>query len=311
MLEPILTLIFSLALSVASPYGSTVTKARHPDTGEMVAIKKLKMPGDEKEGLGGMPLIVLREIKGLRELRHENIVNLLEVVTSKPGDRNRQRGEVFMVFEYCEHDLSGLLATPEFEITPALLRSYLHQLLTAMAHMHSKGWVHRDLKTANILVTRDNVLKVADLGLARSLNTGPSRQFSTFQLVTPWYRAPELIYGDPNGCGAAIDIWSVGCIFAELLTRQPLFTGDDNVQLIRQIYRLLGAPDPNAASGPASSPTSAAAVPSSAGAGSAASSSSSSSSSSSGWPGLKNLKGWQTFKPRSQHTNQLRTKFKR
>lgn len=251
-----------------------MTKGRDPETGQQVAIKKLKMPDNEREGLGGMPLIVLREIKGLRDLRHDNIVNLLDVITSKPGPGNRGRGEVFMVFEYADHDLAGLLATEEFKVTPQVLRSYMWQLLTALDHMHSKGWVHRDLKTANILVTNDNVLKVADLGLARNLNTGVSRQFSTFQLVTPWYRAPELIYGDPAS-GPGIDVWAAGCILAELLTRQPLFTGDDNSQLARQFYKLLGAPDPAS------------------------------------WPGLKSLKAWQSFKPRAPTTNQLRTKFHR
>jgi serine/threonine protein kinase len=220
-----------------------------------------------------MPIFVVREIRGLRAMRHPNVVRLHDVITSKPGERNRQRGEVFMVFEYCEHDLAGLITTPEFALTPAVVRSYMHQLLSGLAAMHAGGWVHRDIKTANVLVSAGNEVKIADLGLARNLNVG-RRQFSTFQVVTPWYRAPEIVFGDP-ACGTAVDVWSAGCILAELLTRQPLFTGDDNVQLIRQIYRLCGVPDPST------------------------------------WPGLKALKGWHTFKPRTQHAAHLKTKFKR
>ena len=222
-----------------------MTRARDPTTGGIVAIKKLKMDPELERG-AGMPHIVIREMRALRALAHENVVQLLDVAVSLPGERNRHRGETFMVFECCEHDLSGIAATREADgssplLTPRVVRSYMAQLLAGLAHMHARGWVHRDLKPTNVLVTRNNELKVADFGLSRDLGLG-RRQFSTFLVVTQWYRAPELIFADPAS-GTAVDVWAAGCILAELMTGEPLFTPDDNIAHSRAIYRLCGVPD--------------------------------------------------------------------
>ena len=248
-----------------------MTRARDPATGAIVAIKKLKMDPELERG-AGMPHIVIREMRALRALQHPNIVRLLDVVVSAPGERNRWRGETFMVFECCEHDLSGIAATRDFDMSPRVVRSYMAQLLAALAHMHARGWVHRDLKPTNVLVTRDNVVKLADFGLSRDLGLG-RRQFSTCQVVTQWYRAPELVFNDA-ACGVAVDVWAAGCIFAELVTGAPLFTSDDNLQHIRAIYRLVGEPD-------------AAAL-----------------------PGLRACKNWAVYQPRDRYTPQLRQRFK-
>ena len=141
------------------------------------------------------------------------------MVTSAPSDANRNLGDVFFVFEYAEHDLAGLLRASRnpnsgYVLTEARIRSYMHQLLTGLAHMHAAAWVHRDLKTANLLVTSGNVLKIADLGMARSMRwTGKF----TPRVVTLWYRAPELLYQDRNA-GVAVDMWSAGCVLGELLS---------------------------------------------------------------------------------------------
>jgi serine/threonine protein kinase len=251
---------------------STVTKARDPKTGAIVAIKKLKMD-PELERNAGMPHIVIREIRALRDLQHPNIVKLIEIVTSVPSDRNRGRGETFMVFECCDHDLSGIAVTRDFDMSPTRLRSYMYQILSGLAHMHAKGWVHRDLKPTNILVTSGNLIKIADFGLSRNIGIG-KKSFSTYQVVTQWYRAPELIFADPSS-GCAVDIWAAGCILAELMTGQPLFTSDDNLQHIREIYRLCGSPDPQT------------------------------------WPGLKSFKNWVLYGPRSHFVPQFRQKFKK
>ena len=241
-----------------------------------MAIKKLKMDPELERG-AGMPHIVIREMRALRALAHENVVQLLDVAVSLPGERNRQRGETFMVFECCEHDLSGIAATREADgssplLTPRVVRSYMAQLLAGLAHMHARGWVHRDLKPTNVLVTRDNVLKLADFGLSRDLGLG-RRQFSTFQVVTQWYRAPELIFNDPAS-GVAVDVWAAGCIFAELVTGKPLFTPDDNLQHSRAIYRLCGVPD--AAT----------------------------------WPGLRACKNWSLMQPKQHHVPMFKQRFK-
>ena len=252
---------------------STVTRARDPLSGAIVAIKKLKMD-PELERSAGLPHIIIREMRALRALgRHPNVVQLLEVATSLPGPRNRHRGETFMVFECCEHDLSGIAATRDFDMSPPRVRSYMHQLLSALAHLHAAGWVHRDVKPTNVLVTSGNLVKLADFGLARNLGVG-RRAFSTFQVVTQWYRAPELIYGDPAS-GFAVDVWAAGCILAELMTGQPLFTPDDNLQHSRQIYRLCGVPDAAA------------------------------------WPGLRGFKGWPIMQPKAQHAPAFKQRFKR
>lgn len=246
----------------------------HPVTRQRVAVKKIKMPPAEDNPAGGIPLIVLRELRALRALQqHPNVVRLVEVATSKPGPGNLHRGEIFFVFEYAEHDLGGLILTPEFPLLLPTIRSYMAQMLASLAFMHSLGWVHRDLKPGNVLVTSGNMLKMADFGLARSMRVGPAL-FSRMQVVTPWYRAPELILQDAAACGPAVDVWSLGCMFGEMLRRKPLFPESHNNHLIGAIYKLAGAPDPAT------------------------------------WPGLARSQAWQVFKPKKNRPlPQFRTAF--
>lgn len=125
-----------------------------------------------------------------------------------------------------------------FTMTPERICSYMHQLLLGLAHCHAKGWVHRDIKTDNLLVTNTNVLSIADFGLAKREIPGRN----TPQVVTLWYRSPEVIYQD--ACASfPIDVWSAGCVFGELLTGRPLFCGDDAPSQIVNIYKLCGVPD--------------------------------------------------------------------
>ena len=176
---------------------------------------------NEKEGF---PLTAIREIMILKRLNHKNIINLLEIVTSKPSDKNKNRGNVYLVFEYMEHDLSGLLGR-KFDFSVPIIKVIMKQILLGVDYLHDNNIIHRDIKGANILLNNRGEVKLADFGLARIHNPNPNiiKQY-TNRVVTLWYRSPELLLGAVN-YGPAIDMWSVGCVFSELLTGVPPFRG--------------------------------------------------------------------------------------
>jgi len=149
--------------------------------GALVALKKVKMD-NEKEGF---PITAIREIKILKNLKHDNIVRLKEIVTSKAGDHNKQTGSVFMVFEYAEHDLAGLILNQRVRLEKQHVKSYLKQLLDGLHYLHKQKILHRDIKGANLLITNGGRLKIADFGLARSYND-PSVPL-TKKVITLWW----------------------------------------------------------------------------------------------------------------------------
>jgi serine/threonine protein kinase len=176
-----------------------------------VALKKIKMERETQ----GFPVTAIREIKILNLMSHENVVRLREIITyDKEGDENEDYkskgiflGDVFMVFEYVDFDLDGLLKNPNFVVTNDIIKSYMHQLLTGVQYLHDKKLLHRDLKSANLLISKNHVLKIADWGLARTLP--PSGHKLTVPVVTLWYRSPELCFGSKL-YGTEVDMWSVG-----------------------------------------------------------------------------------------------------
>lgn len=221
-----------------------VWRARDPATGRLYALKQVKMAG-EGEG-GSFPVTALREATLLLALRHPHVVRVREVVV---GERVGGVESFYLVMEHCEGDLRGLLAScGGVALSQRAVKTILAQLLSAVAYLHDHWVLHRDLKTANLLLASAAtgapaaervVLKVADFGLAR--HYGDPLPPLTPRVVTLWYRAPELLLG-ATAYSPAIDVWSVGCIFAELLSRSPLFDGEGELATLAKINDLLGCP---------------------------------------------------------------------
>jgi len=206
-------------------YG-VVYKARNNETGEIVALKKIKLESEEE----GIPATAIKEISLLKSLKHPNIVGLHEVIH---GDK-----QLVLVFEYLDLDLKKYL---DERIKPSVstMKSFLYQLLTGIAFCHERRVLHRDLKPQNLLINKKGELKLADFGLARSFGI-PVRNKS-HEVVTLWYRAPDVLMGS-TGYNTTIDIWSTGCIFAEMATGKTLFPGKNNKDQLLQIFKVLGTP---------------------------------------------------------------------
>lgn len=151
---------------------------------------------------------------------------------------------MYLVFEYLTQDLKKLLDQhyPPQGLIKQTVKSYLWQLLQGIAHCHSHRVLHRDLKPQNLLIDNQGNIKLADFGLARSISL-PIRTY-THEVVTLWYRAPEILMGS-RLYGPAVDIWSIGCIFAEMATKRALFPGDSEIDQLFRIFRTLGTPNEN------------------------------------------------------------------
>ncbi|NWH77392.1 CDK3 kinase, partial [Piaya cayana] len=208
-------------------YG-VVYKARHKRTGQLVALKKIRLDAEVE----GVPSTAIREISLLKELKHPNIVSLLDVVHSQK--------KLYMVFEYLNQDLKKHMdSSPIGELPLSLVKKYLFQLLQGVRFCHSHGVIHRDLKPQNLLINEAGAIKLADFGLARTFGV-PLRTY-THEVVTLWYRAPEILLRCKH-YSTAVDIWSIGCIFAEMVTRKVLFPGDSEIDQLFRIFRTLGTP---------------------------------------------------------------------
>eukprot|EP01062_Namystynia_karyoxenos_P025408 TRINITY_DN1999_c1_g1_i2.p2 TRINITY_DN1999_c1_g1~~TRINITY_DN1999_c1_g1_i2.p2 ORF type:complete len:328 (+),score=124.52 TRINITY_DN1999_c1_g1_i2:90-1073(+) len=207
-------------------YG-VVYKGTDTFTNRTVALKKIRLEQEDD----GIPSTALREISILREMQHPNIVGLLDVI-SLPR-------KLHLVFEFCDCDLKQLMNDTKQPIQGQKLKKFLWQLLNGTHFLHANRVLHRDLKPQNILVAGE-LIKLADFGLARAFQI-PVPVY-THEVVTLWYRAPEILLGGKE-YAPAIDIWSIGCIFVEMSRRTPLFPGDSELDEIFQIFRLLGTPD--------------------------------------------------------------------
>ncbi|KAL1311917.1 hypothetical protein HN51_038595 [Arachis hypogaea] len=218
-------------------YGK-VYRARDKATGKIVALKKTRLHEDEE----GVPPTTLREVSILRMLsRDPHVVRLMDV---KQGQNKEGKTVLYLVFEYMDTDLKKFIRSfrqsSQF-IPPKTVKSLMYQLCKGVAFCHGHGILHRDLKPHNLLMDRSTMmLKIADLGLARAF-TVPIKKY-THEILTLWYRAPEVLLGATH-YSMAVDMWSVGCIFAELVAKQALFPGDSELQQLLHIFRLLGTPN--------------------------------------------------------------------
>ncbi|NXF34299.1 CDKL5 protein, partial [Nyctibius bracteatus] len=195
------------------------------ETHEIVAIKKFKDSEENEE----VKETTLRELKMLRTLKQENIVELKEAF--------RRRGKLYLVFEYVEKNMLELLEEMPNGVPPEKVKSYIYQLIKAIHWCHKNDIVHRDIKPENLLISHNDVLKLCDFGFARNLSEGSNANYTEY-VATRWYRSPELLLGAPYG--KAVDMWSVGCILGELSDGQPLFPGESEIDQLFTIQKVLG-----------------------------------------------------------------------
>ncbi|KAH6627632.1 kinase-like domain-containing protein [Chaetomium tenue] len=211
-----------------------VSRAKEVATGKVVALKKLKIDPRDR---GGLPITGLREIQILKDCDHRNVVQLREVVVG--DDTSKSFSNIFLVLEFLEHDLKSILEDMPEPFLASEVKTLLKQLASGVAYLHDNWILHRDLKTSNLLLNNRGQLKIADFGMARYV--GDPAPKLTQLVVTLWYRAPELLLGAVR-YGGAVDMWSVGCIFGELLTREPLLQGRNEVDELAKIFELCGTP---------------------------------------------------------------------
>ncbi|KIJ32310.1 hypothetical protein M422DRAFT_35858 [Sphaerobolus stellatus SS14] len=212
-------------------YG-VVYKARELSTNRIVALKKIRLEAEDE----GVPSTAIREISLLKELNDENVVQLLDIVHADQ--------KLYLVFEFLDMDLKRFIESGNTRGEPISLdtvKKFTYQLTSGLNYCHAHRILHRDLKPQNLLIDNKLNLKLADFGLARAFGV-PLRTY-THEVVTLWYRSPEVLLGSRH-YSTSLDMWSVGCIFAEMAMRgQPLFPGDSEIDQIFKIFRILGTPD--------------------------------------------------------------------
>ncbi|XP_052054538.1 cyclin-dependent kinase-like 2 isoform X3 [Apodemus sylvaticus] len=214
----------NLGLVGEGSYGM-VMKCRNKDSGRIVAIKKFLESDDDKM----VKKIAMREIKLLKQLRHENLVNLLEVCKKKK--------RWYLVFEFVDHTILDDLKLFPNGLDYQVVQKYLFQIINGIGFCHSHNIIHRDIKPENILVSQSGVIKLCDFGFARTL-AAPGEVYTDY-VATRWYRAPELLVGDVK-YGKAVDIWAIGCLVIEMLMGQPLFPGESDIDQLHHIMTCLG-----------------------------------------------------------------------
>ncbi|KAJ3641268.1 hypothetical protein Zmor_027781 [Zophobas morio] len=210
-----------------------VYKAKNKVTGKSVALKRIKLEKFSKDDqTEGVPSTAIREISILKGLRHSAIIELQDVMYTSD--------KLYLVFEYLDLDLKRYLDGTMKPMHKELIRSYLKQLCEGLAYLHTHRILHRDIKPQNLLVDKEGHIKIADFGLSRCFSV-PTKSY-THEVVTMWYRAPELLLGSKlytNG----VDIWSLGCVMAEMLIKRALFPGDSEIDQIFKIFKILGTPN--------------------------------------------------------------------
>jgi cyclin-dependent kinase 7 len=207
-----------------------VHMAEQKGTGRIVAIKKIKSANPDE----GVNFTAVREIKLLREFKHENIIELVDVFSTRDM-------AICLVYECAHTDLEKILADKSIPISLADIKQHMSTLLRAIEACHDRWILHRDLKPDNLLFMKDGTMKLADFGLARCYGT-PKQKLSP-QAITLWYKPPELLLGAYE-YSSAVDMWSVGCIFAQLLLRRPFLQGkNSDISQLDTIFTVFGTPN--------------------------------------------------------------------
>lgn len=204
-----------------------IYKATDLRSNEIVALKVSKMDQEED----GVTISSMREITTLRNMSHPNIITLREVIT--------ENEQLAVAFEYMDKNLRQFLEKRSRPLDPPLLQSYAYQLLSGINYIHSVGYIHQQIEPSNILINAKGLLKIGGFGKARAYHHPMSRSVNTSQLL--WYTAPELLVGT-DYYGLGIDVWSAGCIIAEMARGQVLFPGDSNIDMLARISNILGQP---------------------------------------------------------------------
>lgn len=211
-----------------------VFRARNKVTKQEVALKKILMDNEQE----GFPITAIREIKILHQFKDQNTINLIEVCRSSEVIKDKEIS--YLVFDFCHHDLAGLISNSHDKIRDhKLIRCIVKQLLEGIHRLHQNKIIHRDMKSSNILVTKDGILKIADFGLARPYSLDTRCRVYTNRVVTLWYRPPELLLGERN-YGPSVDMWGIGCIMCELYCKEPVMKGSSEIQQLDLIVDNLG-----------------------------------------------------------------------
>ncbi|KAF9584730.1 cyclin-dependent serine/threonine protein kinase [Lunasporangiospora selenospora] len=204
-----------------------VYKAQNRETNDVVALKRIRLDNEEE----GVPCTAIREISLLKELKQNNIVRLYDVLHTEK--------KLTLVFEFLDSDLKKFLDTYSGDIDATTIKQLMYQLMKGIEFCHEHRVLHRDLKPQNLLINKKGDLKLADFGLARAFGI-PVRSYS-HEVVTLWYRAPDVLMGSKQ-YSTSIDIWSAGCIFAEMTSGRPLFPGSSVQDQLLKIFKILGTP---------------------------------------------------------------------
>lgn len=196
----------------------------------MMVLKRVKFVNRDRESVRFMS----REIEILRRLDHPNIIQLKGIIATNTSEN------LYLVFEHMEHDLAGLSSIPGNKYTETQVKCFMKQLFSGLEHCHGRGILHRDVKSSNLLVNDNGMLKLADFGLAAHFD--PNRtQSLTARVVTLWYRPPELLLGATE-YDDSIDLWSTGCLLGEMFAGRPLMAGSTEVEQMHRIFKLCGSP---------------------------------------------------------------------
>ncbi|KAL3229011.1 hypothetical protein RNJ44_02098 [Nakaseomyces bracarensis] len=223
--------IYERVLQVGEGTYGKVYKARNTITNKLVALKKLRLQGERE----GFPITSIREIKLLQSFNHPNVSTIKEIMVES-------QKIIYMIFEYADNDLSGLLLNKQIEITSAQSKHIFKQILQGIEYLHDNSILHRDIKGSNILIDNKGSLKITDFGLARKIDTNVnSIRDYTNRVITIWYRPPELLLGTTN-YGPEVDMWGCGCLLVELYNKSALFQGTNELEQLEAIFKIMGSP---------------------------------------------------------------------